>query len=353
MPTRQARRLEPRIAVVIPCFRVKQQILSVVERIGPVCSAIYVVDDACPEQTGRHVEENCHDPRVRVLRHERNQGVGGATMTGYTQALADGADVVVKLDGDGQMDPALIDVLVQPILKGEADYAKGNRFYDLSGLKQMPTIRIIGNAILSFFSKLSDGYWGLFDPTNGFTAIQAAVLARLPLDKISPRYFFESDLLFQLSLMRAVAVDVPMQASYGAEESSLRIRRVLLEFTAKHLRNFARRVFYNYFLRDFSIASVELSLGTALLLFGIAFGSVSWYSNVERGVFSSSGTVMLAALPILLGLQMMLAFLAFDIGNVPTRPLHPALSRRPALAYAGSEAASQEGESGTERSVGP
>jgi dolichol-phosphate mannosyltransferase len=311
--------------VVIPCYRVKREILSVIEKIGPACSAIYVVDDACPEHTGQYVEENCRDPRVRVLYHNQNRGVGGATMTGYRQAMADGAAIVVKLDGDGQMDPAEIDRLVDPISRGEADYAKGNRFYEIEGLRSMPWLRLIGNAILSFLSKLSDGYWSLFDPTNGYTAIHAGVLARLPLDKVSRRYFFESDMLFQLSIMRAVAVDVPMRAVYGEEESSVRIGRILFEFAVKHLRNFIKRIFYNYFLRDFSIASVELCVGTLLMVFGVLFGGVAWYRSVERGVFSSSGTVMLAALPIVVGLEMVLAFLSYDIGNVPKRPIHRSL----------------------------
>jgi glycosyltransferase involved in cell wall biosynthesis len=173
------------IAVVIPCYRVRKHVLAVLAAIGPECSRIYVVDDACPEQTGELVESECHDPRVRVLRSERNQGVGGATLLGVRAALADGADVIVKLDGDGQMDPALVPRLVQPILAGEADYAKGNRFFDLDGLGSMPRARVLGNSLLSFASKLSSGYWNVFDPTNGFTAIHAAVARQLPLGKIA------------------------------------------------------------------------------------------------------------------------------------------------------------------------
>lgn len=313
------------VAVVIPCYRAAAHILDVLAAIGPEVGAVYVVDDACPEGTGDLAAERCTDPRVRVLRHSRNQGVGGAVITGYRQAIADGADVIVKLDADGQMAPAEIPRLVRPILQGEADYTKGNRFFDLDGLQQMPLVRVLGNAALSFLSKLSTGYWDIFDPTNGFTAIHGRVAAALPLDKVSRRFFFESDLLFRLNTARAVVWDVPMAACYGEEKSNLRIRRALLEFAAKNLRNTAKRLFYNYFLRSFSVASVELMLGPPLTLAGAAFGVYRWILSAERGTLATSGTVMLAALPIIVGVQLSLAFLSYDVQNVPRIPLQKRL----------------------------
>ena len=178
------------IAVVIPCYRVKNHILGVIARIGPEVQKIYVVDDCCPEQSGHHVKLECQDPRVEVLFHGRNCGVGGAMITGYRKAVEAGATVVVKIDGDGQMDPELLPRFVTPILKGEADYTKGNRFYNIEDLHAMPPVRFLGNSVLSLFSKLSTGYWLLFDPTNGYTAIHTAVLRALPIDKIDKRYFF-------------------------------------------------------------------------------------------------------------------------------------------------------------------
>ncbi|MDP7572011.1 MAG: glycosyltransferase family 2 protein, partial [Myxococcota bacterium] len=181
-----------RIAAVVPCFAVRDQVLGVLEAIGPEVDRIYVVDDACPQKTGLFVEENCRDPRVTVLRHEGNRGVGAAVLTGYRQALADGAEVLVKIDGDGQMNPALVTRFVRPILAGDADYTKGNRFFNIEDVRQMPWLRFAGNAVLSFISKLASGYWDVFDPNNGFTAIHARVAALLPFDKISEGYFFES-----------------------------------------------------------------------------------------------------------------------------------------------------------------
>ena len=310
------------VAVIIPSYKVSKYILSVIESIGPEVSRIYVVDDACPEKTGSVVKDQCKDGRVVVILHEKNCGVGGAVMTGYQQAIADGYDVLVKLDGDGQMDASLIKELVNPILEGEADYTKGNRFFDLEQIHQMPTIRIVGNALLSLMTKLSSGYWNLFDPTNGYTAIHSSVVKRLPLSKISNRYFFETDILFRLNTIRAVVADVPMDAIYGDETSNLKISKILGEFLTKHVRNFVKRIFYNYYLRDLSIASIELPLGILLFGFGLIFGTWQWINSTHLGIATPSGTVMLAALPVIIGLQFLLGFLAYDISSVPKRPIH-------------------------------
>jgi dolichol-phosphate mannosyltransferase len=312
----------PKIIVVIPSFRVKAHILKVIARIGPEVSRIYVVDDACPEHSGDFVEQHCSDKRVVVLHHEKNQGVGGAVLTGYRAAILDGADVLVKIDGDGQMNPALLPRFVDPIVKGKADYSKGNRFYNLDRISSMPPVRLFGNAVLSFMTKLSSGYWSIFDPTNGYTAIHAKVASHLPMDKISRRYFFETDMLFRLNTLRAVVVDIPMDAVYGEEKSNLRISRILFEFLGKHIRNFGKRIFYNYFLRDMTLASIELVVGTAFLTFGVVFGGVSWFKAVASHTPTPLGTIMLAALPVLLGIQFLLAFLGFDIANVPRQPIH-------------------------------
>ncbi|NOT84762.1 MAG: glycosyltransferase family 2 protein [Methylococcaceae bacterium] len=312
----------PIVAVVIPCFCVKRQILGVLDGVGAEVANIFVVDDCCPEQTGTFVELNVKDPRVRVIRNPVNLGVGGAVMAGYRAAIAQGADVIVKVDGDGQMDPALIFDFVAPILAGEADYTKGNRFFYLEAIRAMPKIRLFGNAILSFMTKLSSGYWDLFDPTNGYTAIHADVARQLPFEKISCRYFFETDMLFRLNTLRAVVIDIPMDAKYGEEVSNLKISKIIGEFLFKHVRNFLKRIFYNYYLRDLSLASIELPLGIVFMMSGSCFGLFHWMSSLKAGVATPAGTVMLAALPILIGLQLILAFLGYDIASIPRRPLH-------------------------------
>lgn len=254
-------------------------------------------------------------------------GVGGAVRTGYRAALADGMDIVVKIDGDGQMPPALLPLMVAPIIAGEADYVKGNRFFSIDDVRAMPLVRLIGNAGLSFMTKMSTGYWSLFDPTNGYTAIHAAVLMRLPLDRIAERYFFESDMLFRLNLLHARVIDVPMAAVYRDEKSNMVISRIIMPFLAGHLRNLGTRIFYNYFLRDFQIASLELVLGILAVLFGTSFGTYLWIENAGRSVYTPAGPVMLAALPILTGIQLLLAFFSFDIHAEPGRAIHHALPR--------------------------
>jgi glycosyltransferase involved in cell wall biosynthesis len=323
-----------RIAIVIPCYKVRRHVLDVIAAVGSEVSAIYCVDDACPDKSGDFIEENCRDARVRVIRHQVNQGVGGATLTGYQLAVSDGAAVVVKVDGDGQMDPALLPLFVAPILRGEADYCKGNRFWDMGEIRQMPWLRRVGNLALSFMAKASTGYWDIFDPTNGYTAIHANVVTKLPVDSISKRYFFETDILFRLNTIRAVVIDVPMDAKYGDEVSSLKISSVLGEFALKHARNFGKRILYRYYLRDLSIASLELLASVALLGAGLIYGGVHWWMAQSTGQPAAVGTVVLPALAIISGLQFLLAFLGYDIASVPRRPIHPSLipTHRPELA---------------------
>ena len=315
-------RVSHSIAVVIPTYKANETILEVIKKIGPQVARIYVIDDGCPDDSSECVAANCKDERVRVIKHTANQGVGGAVMTGYQAAIEDQMTILVKIDSDGQMDPALIMDFVAPIAQGEADYTKGNRFFDLERLRSMPKARLFGNAALSLMSKLSSGYWNLFDPTNGYTAIHADVARRLPLDKISRRYFFETDMLFRLNTLRAVVVDVPMNATYSDEVSHLKISKIIGEFLVKHVRNCSKRIFYNYYLRDMSIASIELPVGILLLGFGLIYGGYHWLLSAQSGILTPAGTVMLSALPVIAGIQFLLGFIGYDISSVPSRPIH-------------------------------
>lgn len=316
------------IAVVIPCYRVVDHVMQVISEIGHEVAKIYCIDDACPDESGEYIISKCTDPRVVVIKHEKNQGVGGAVITGYRAAIADGVDVIVKIDGDGQMDPMLIPSFIHPIANEQADYCKGNRFWDLEEIRAMPRTRRFGNLGLSFFSKLSTGYWDIFDPTNGYTAIHARVAENLPLNQISRRYFFETDILFRLNTMRAVVVDVPMHSKYGAEISNLKVATVLPEFAAKNAKNFIKRIFYNYYLRDLSLASMELALGVLLLSFGGIYGIANWLSSHQVGESTPVGTIMICTVAVISGLQFLLAFIGYDIASVPRTCLHRFLMRR-------------------------
>jgi dolichol-phosphate mannosyltransferase len=315
-----------RIAVVLPCYKSSRQVLGVINKLPPWIDRIYVVDDACPEQTGTHVSANLQDARLVVIGHAKNHGVGGAVVSGYQAALNDQIDIIIKIDSDGQMDPALIPLFVAPIVEGRADYTKGNRFFELESLRDMPRVRLFGNAALSLVNKFSSGYWDVMDPTNGFTAIHTKVLRRMPLDKLARRYFFESDMLFRLGTMRAVVLDIPMESVYADEKSNLRVSSVLLDFPGKYLSRFLKRLFYNYLLRDFNAGSVQLLLGLLFLSAGATFGAWHWLMSVSSGVVASSGTVMLAAMPVLLGGHLLIGAMNYDIASVPKRCLHQLLS---------------------------
>jgi glycosyltransferase involved in cell wall biosynthesis len=308
------------IAVVIPSFRVTEHIIDVLKNIGPEVERIYVIDDACPDKSGELVKKNSKDPRVQVLFHETNLGVGGAVITGYKAALADNMDVVVKVDGDGQMDPSLISTIAKPVLEGDADYSKGNRFDSLEDLFSMPKSRIFGNAILSLCSKLSSGYWNITDPTNGFTAIHRKALEAIQLDKLRKTYFFESDLLFRLSIVNAVVMDVPMKSLYGNEKSNLKIRKVIFEFPWRHTVNLHKRLFYKYYLREWSVASFELPVGIGLTIFGAWFGLARYFEASGAGQATTAGQVTLSALALILGVQLLLSFLAYDVQSEPRVP---------------------------------
>ena len=310
-----------RIAVVIPAFKVSEHILGVVGNIGPEVSLIVVVDDCCPESSGLLVQNVSMDKRVKVLTHQENKGVGGAMITGYQFVLEEGADVIVKLDGDGQMDPALIPMLLEPILKEKADYVKGNRFFNVQAILRMPKVRILGNLVLSFFSKVSTGYWQVFDPNNGFTAIHASTLKQLPFEKISNRYFFESDMLFRLNLARAVVADVPMDAIYGDEKSNLSIVRTLFEFPMKHSRNFIKRIAYSYYLRDFTLASLELPVGLLLFTSGSVAALYNWIHSAQLNQATPTGTLILIALMLLSSVQLLLSFASYDMQSSPKKPI--------------------------------
>ena len=318
-----------KIAVTIPSYKVRAQVLDVIARIPLQVQRIYVVDDKCPQHSGELVEEQCRDPRVRVIFHEENQGVGGAVGSGYRAAIEEGMDIVVKVDGDGQMDPALIPHFTRPIERGRADYTKGNRFYRPESLKGMPPIRLFGNAALSFINKLSTGYWSIMDPTNGYTAIHTSVLREMPLHKLEKRYFFETDMLYHLNTMRAVVHDVPMDAVYADEESSLKVSKVLPEFMVKHVNRFFKRYVYLYLLRDFNIGSLYSLLGVVLCGLGVVFGGWAWLRSLTTGQPATSGTVMLAALPLIIGIQFLIAFLHHDVERVPSQPLSEDLTDDP------------------------
>jgi len=316
-----------RVAVVVPAFRVARHIESVLRGIPSFVSDVIVVDDASPDETAQ-VVGGLALPRVHLLRHETNGGVGAAMITGYRHALELGADVVVKMDGDEQMDPAYLVPLIEPILAGAADFTKGNRFFHVRDLRRMPLLRRMGNLGLSFLAKASSGYWDVFDPTNGYTAIHRRVLEVLDWGHIDRRCFFETSLLIELYLAGAVVRDVPIPARYGDEQSSLSAAGALLRFPRKLLAGLCRRVWLQYFVREFSPVSLFLVTGMSMALFGTGWGAWHWLRSVRTGTQATTGTVMIAVVPLILGVQLLLQSVTLDIQNTPKVPLARSLPRR-------------------------
>lgn len=309
------------LAVVIPAYRVADTIEAVLKDMPKFLRHIIVVDDASPDDTSDLVEAlTSRDRRIILIRHEQNQGVGGATLTGFKKALELGAQVVVKVDGDHQMDAAHIPELITPLLEGKTDYAKGNRFRDFVSLRHMPLIRRIGNLGLSFLTKAATGYWNCFDPTNGFFAIRTEILEQLPLERIDRGYFFETSMLANLYLLDAFVLDVPMPARYRGERSNMSVWRVLFEFPIKLFATVLRRLLLRYFLYDFSMVSVYILTGIPLILFGLIFGSVKWIQYLELGVPAPTGTVILPTLALILGIQILLSAIEIDMNATPKAP---------------------------------
>jgi hypothetical protein len=253
--------------------------------------------------------------------------------TGYRAALERSVDVVVKCDGDGQMDPQDIATLLRPILDGRAEYAKACRFHHFEDLRSMPRVRLGGNIALTFLTKLASGYWHILDPQNGFVAIQAGTLRRLALSRLARGYFFENDMLIRLNSLDARVADVPLPSRYGHETSSLSPARILMEFPLRLLAGLVRRVFWRYVFYDVSPVALFAVAGTTLLLFGSLFGAYHWIVSAIENRPTTTGTVILAAMPIILGFQLVLQAVVLDIQNTP----RPGSEQRASLAPLASD----------------
>lgn len=305
-----------RVAVVVPAYNESAHISEVISRMPDYVDLIVVVDDASTDGTAEKVEE-LGDPRVQVVRHPAQRGVGGATISGIRSALGRAADLIVKVDGDGQMDPARMSDLLDPLVRDGYDYAKANRFLDSAALRQMPLPRLLGNFALTFLTKLASGYWHIFDPQNGYVAITGEAARALDLEGIAQGFFFENDLLINLNVFHRRVKDVPIPAHYGDEQSKLRLNRVLMTFPLKLLSGFCRRIWEKYMLRDFSPIALFWVVGAPLMIFGGTVGLLVWTNSLWSGRPASTGTVMLGILPFLIGFELILQAIILEIRESP------------------------------------
>jgi dolichol-phosphate mannosyltransferase len=317
------KRPEVHVSAVVPAYNVARELGDVVRQMPPMVKTIVIVNDASRDDTAAVAERYAQlDPRLIVVHHETNRGVGGAMVTGFQKALEAGADVVVKVDGDGQMPLWLVPQLVQPLVDGAADYTKGNRFRDFAAIRSMPLVRRVGNVVLSFLAKAATGYWHCFDPTNGFVAIRADVLSQVPLKKVDPTYFFETSMLGHLYVLGAVVKEVPMPARYAGETSSLRIGRVLRQFPRRLLGCLLRRITLKNFVYDFTVESFQIACGLPLLLAGMLYGGYHWWWYASRNLAAPTGTVVLSAMSIMIGVQLLISAVNLDLQAIPREPIN-------------------------------
>jgi glycosyltransferase involved in cell wall biosynthesis len=317
---------QPRVVAVIPAYRAARTLRRVVDRVLAVVDAIVVVDDCCPERSSATLVA---DSRIRIVVHEHNRGVGGATKTGIEQALAWGADYIVKIDADDQMDPSFVPQMVDALERyAEVDLVKGNRFADPATMRTMPVARLIGNAGVTLLVKFSSGYWTIVDPSNGFIALRATSIREEELRGLAERYFFEIDLLCTFGLHRRVIAELEMPAIYPEESrSSLSIPNVMLSFPPKLLARYLRRLLINYFVVEINVGSLCALAGVPLLLFALAFGGYEWAVSISAGISRPTGTIILALLLFMVGFQLSLQALLYDV-QFSTRTLKLRPTRR-------------------------
>ena len=308
------------ITVVIPCYNVAKHIKDVICNIPDSISYIIAVNDCSKDDTESVLLNLANEnKKIIYIRHEVNQGVGGAMISGYKRSMELNADITIKMDGDGQMDAAYIPALLKPLVNDKADFAKGNRFRDLKALQAMPFSRRIGNLGLSFIIKAASGYWNVFDPTNGFTAIKNETLKNMNFNKIHKRYYFETSMLIELYYANAVVNDIPMKARYGDEVSGLSKTKTLFQFPPKLFIAFMRRLILKYFLFDFNIASIYTIFGLPLFLFGLYYGITNYIKYSSSHIGAPTGTVVIPTLLIILGFQLLLSAVSYDITNYPKK----------------------------------
>ena len=299
------------MAVVVPAYDEEALVGSTVSGIPAFVDRIIVVDDGSKDGTA--VRAQAADKRVEVIPHERNQGVGAAIVTGYRRAIAIGVDVTCVMAADGQMDPDDLETLVRAIATGETDYAKANRLFTGQAWQLIPRTRYLGNAALSFMTKIASGYWHVADSQSGYTAVNLETLKLLDLDRIYRRYGFPNDLLVHLNVFNRRVRDYPSRPIYGVgERSGIRLRHVVPKISWLLLKGFFWRMGQKYVIRDFHPLILFYTLG--ILLFGV--GMLLGIAEVVLRFLGNpitSATIVLVALLVISGLQLLLFAMWFDM----------------------------------------
>jgi glycosyltransferase involved in cell wall biosynthesis len=299
------------ITVVMPAHNEERLICKTITTTPDFVDRIIVVDDKSSDKTAHRVLELA-DPRVTLIRHEHNLGVGGAILSGHQKALELGGDIDVVMAGDAQMNPDYLNRLLDPIVEGGYGFSKANRFFNRESFSGMPSHRVFGNVVLSFMTKLASGYWHLFDPQNGYTAISHDSLKRLQLNKIALGYQFENDLLINLSILGVHAKDVAIPAMYGEEVSGIKLRRVIPQISSLLFTGFWKRIWFKYVLWSFSPIALLLFSGIFLIIWGLGWGVFDViYALGARSPTAASA--LLSVAPLMTGIYMLIQALVLDI----------------------------------------
>jgi glycosyltransferase involved in cell wall biosynthesis len=299
------------ITVVVPAHNEERLIGKTITTMPDFVDRIIVVDDKSTDETAQRVLELA-DPRVTLIRHENNLGVGGAILTGHQKALELGGNIDVVMAGDAQMNPDYLNKLLDPIVQDGYGFAKANRFFNRESFAGMPSHRVFGNVVLSFMTKLASGYWQLFDPQNGYTAISHESLKRLQLNKIALGYQFENDLLINLSILGVHAKDVAIPAMYGEEISGIKLSRVIPQISSLLFTGFWKRVWFKYVLWSFSPIALLLFTGIFLIIWGLGWGVFDVvYALGARSPTAASA--LLSVAPLMTGIYMLIQALVLDI----------------------------------------
>jgi len=301
-----------KLAVVIPAYKAEATISTVVDLVPSYVDWIIIVNDASPDKT-RKVVEKIQDPRIVLINHKKNQGVGGAMITGFKKAMDLDADLIAKLDADGQMDPRFLDRFALTAIRHQCDYVKANRFGHIEALPAMPRIRLAGNLLLTFLTKWASGYWNVFDPQNGFVLITRKMLKRLDLAKLDTSYFFENSMLINLNILRAQIGEIYIPAHYGEEVSSMRLGRIIKDFPLKLMRGYLHRIYQKYIFRSLSPFIFLFLFGILSTVWGGVWGGIAWWKSYFTGTPATTGTVILALLPLLLGWTALLQAFILDV----------------------------------------
>ncbi len=305
-----------KICVVVPAYNEEKHLPQVIKTMPEFVDLIVVIDDASTDNTFE-IASNTIDDRRFVIKNKVNQGVGGAIISGHKKALELGADISVVMAGDGQMDPKYLPDLLDPIIAQGYHYTKGNRFLKSGALTGMPKLRIFGNIALTFLTKLSSGYWHIFDPQNGYTAIKCNVLREIDLDRVARRYEFENDMLITLNIHNYRVKDIFIPAFYRDEKSKIRLHSFIGRTTSLLFRGFTKRIISKYVLMDFHPIALFLFFGSILFLTGFAIGLYILYSKMIMSGTPTAGTIVLSIMPLFTGFQLLLAGLILDIFETP------------------------------------